>query len=155
MPVMIRHSRSILRALTAAAMAAGLSGASLANSLPASELTDWDVTVWSAKSAAACGVVLTKAGYLGSETPDSAADLDRLSQGLALDALSKAKDPDLNRAAWETPIVNLRNDAYAMMQLECADLFKSAAAQGLIPLGTLTTARDRAAAYQTANGLSP
>ena len=150
-----RLSRVVCVALTVAALAAGPSGASFAADLPAQELTDWDISAWSPESAAACAVVLTKAGYLGSAEPDSAADQDRLSQGLALDALSKAADPELNRVAWATPVVNLRNDAYAMMQLECADMFKRAAAQGLIPRSMLTAARAKAAAYLTENGLSP
>ena len=128
---------------------------SFAASLPASELTDWDISAWSVTSAAACAMVLTKAGYLGSAETNSAADLDHLAQGMALDALSKAADPEVNRVAWETPVVNLRNDAYAMMQLDCADLFKTATAGGLIPRSVLTEARTKAAAYMAANGMSP
>jgi len=142
-------------ALFAAALAAVPWGAAWAASLPASELTDWDVSSWSISSAAACGVLLTKAGYIGAEDPDGASDREILSRGLALDALSKAADPELNRAAWETPVVNLRNDAHAMMQLECSDLFKTAVARGLIPRAVLLSARAKAAAYQAANGLSP
>ena len=154
-PVLKGLSRVVCVALTVAALVAGSSGASFAADLPAQELTDWDISTWSDESVAACAVVLTKAGYLGSEAPDGAADLGRLTQGLALDALSKAADPELNRVAWATPVVNLRNDAHAMMQLDCADLFKGAAAQGLIPKGVLTAAHAKAAAYMTANGLSP
>lgn len=142
-------------ALFAAALSAIPWGAACAASLPASELTDWDISGWSTAGAAACGVVLTKAGYIGAEDPGSAADTDVLSQGMALDALSKAADPALNRAAWETPVVNLRNDAHAMMQLECGDLFRTAVARGLIPRAVLSAARAKAAAYLTANGLSP
>lgn len=153
--VLKRLSRVVCVVLTAAALAAGPSGASFAADLPAQELTDWDISAWSVTSAAACAVVLTKAGYLGSAETDNAADLDRLTQGLALDALSKVDDPEVNQAAWATPVVNLRNDAYKMMQLECADLFKAAQARGLIPRIVLTAARAKAAAYMAANGLSP
>ena len=153
--VVNRLSRVASVALMAAALAEGPSGASFAADLPAQELTDWDISAWSVTSAAACAVVLTKAGYLGSEVTDSTADLDRLAQGLALDALSKSDDPAVNQAAWATPVVNLRNDAYTMMQLECADLFKAAQARGLIPHSVLTAARAKATAYMAANGLSP
>lgn len=141
--------------LFAAALAAVPWGGVWAASLPASELPDWDIRGWSVAGAAACGVLLTKAGYIGAEDPDGAADRDMLSQGLALDALSKAADPALNRAAWGTPVINLRNDAHAMMQLECGDLFRTAVARGLIPRAVLSAARAKAAAYQAANGLSP
>jgi hypothetical protein len=154
-PLLSHLSRAVCLALTTAGLVAGPPGISFAASLPASELTDWDISAWSVTSVAACAVVLTKAGYLGNAETDKAADLNRLAQGMALDALSKATDPEVNRVAWETPVVNLRNDAYAMMQLECADLFKTAAAGGLIPRSVLTEARAKAAAYMAANGLSP
>ncbi len=155
MAVLSRFHRAARVALSCAALAALSGEAAGAVSLPASELTDWDITGWSVAGAAACGVVLTKAGYLGDPEPSSAPQKDRLSQGLALDALSKAADPEMNRAAWETPIINLRNDAHLMMQLECGDLFKVAVARGLIPRTVLTAARAEAAAYLAANGLSP
>jgi len=142
-------------ALYAAVLATVSGWAAGAASLPASELTDWDITGWSVAGAAACGVVLTKAGYLGDPGPSSAPQRDSLSQGLALDALSKAADPAMNRAAWETPIINLRNDAHLMMQLECGDLFRIAVARGLIPRTVLTAARAKADAYLAANSPSP
>lgn len=153
--VLSRFPRADRLALSFVALAALSGGAAGAASLPASELTDWDVTGWSVAGAAACGVVLTKAGYLGGHDPSGASDRDRLAQGLALDALSKAADPEMNRAAWETPVINLRNDAHLMMQLECGDLFRIATARGLIPRKMMMAARAKAAAYLTANGLSP
>ena len=155
MAVLSGFPRAVRVARCLAALAALSGGAAGAASLPASELTDWDITGWSVAGAAACGVVLTKAGYLGGEDPSGASDRESLTQGLALDALSKAADPEINRAAWETPVINLRNDAHLMMQLECADLFRIAAARGLIPRKVMTAARAKAAAYLAANGLSP
>lgn len=142
----------------AALTGALLAGLSCAAPRPAaateSQLSDWNVTGWSAQSRAACGVALTKAGYLGSEMPQPEADFDMLARGLALDALSRSAEPQLNRDAWDSPVMNLRNDAFMMMVLECGDLFVAALAQGRIPNGVIQAARSEARAYQAANGLT-